>query len=290
MRFSRVSILVLISLTVLIGTNCSYYNRVLARKHLVDGADAYKERKFQQAEELFRLAAASDPENKTTESKTARLFLARTLHSEYIGNRQKQELAEDAIAEYKKVLAVDIKDQSSYKAIANLLENLGKQDEWQQWVTERTNNEQVPPEQRAEALTSLAAKQYSCANDISDVEPVKKTVIKAGIPEYQFSKPQDPKEFEQLKQCADKGLELITKAVQLDPNSDSIWSYNANLLVQKGRVAEMEGNTAEQEKLKAEAQKAKDKFSELAELKRKKEEEQLAMQKAKEEEANSKKK
>ena len=92
-----------------------------------------------------------------------------------------------------------------------------------------------------------------------------------------------------MKQCADKGLELITKAVQLDPNSDSVWSYNANLLVQKGRVAEMEGNTAEQEKLKAEAQKAKNKFSELAEIKRKKEEEQLAMQKAKEEEANNKK-
>lgn len=276
MRFSRVSILVLISLTVLIGTNCSYYNRVLARKHLVDGADAYKERKFQLAEELFRMAASSDPESKTIESKTARLFLARTLHSEYIGNRQDLAKAENAIAEYKKVLAFDIKDQSSFKAVANLLENLGKQDEWLQWVTDRTKSEQVPPEQRAEALTSLAAKQYSCANDISDVEPVKKTVVKAGTPEYQFTKPQDPKDFEQLKQCTDKGLELITEAVKLDPNSDSVWSYNANLIVQKGRVAEMEGNSAEQEKLKGEAQKAKDRFSELAAIKKQKEDEEIA--------------
>lgn len=288
MSFSRIGIVVLISLTVLIGTNCSFYNRIFARKNLVDGANAYKERKFQEAEELFRLAAASDPEGKTIEGKTAQLFLARTLHSEYIGNRQKSELAENAITEYKKVLANDVNDQSSFKAIANLLENLGRQDEWLKWVTDRTNNQAVPPEQRAEALTSLAAKQYSCANDISDVEPVKKTVIKAGVPEYQFTKPEAPEDFEKLKQCTDKGLEQITQAVKLDPNSDSAWSYNANLLVQKGRIAEMEGNTAEVERLKAEAQKAKDRFSELAAERKRKEDAEIERKKAEEEAANKK--
>lgn len=288
MSFSRIGIVVLISLTVLIGTNCSFYNRVFARKHLVDGANAYKERKFQEAEELFRLAAASDPEGKTIEGKTAQLFLARTLHSEYIGNRQKTELAENAISEYKKVLANDVNDQSSFKAIANLLENLGKQDEWLKWVTDRANDQSVPPEQRAEALTSLAAKQYSCANDISDVEPVKKTVIKAGVSEYQFTKPESTEDFEKLKQCTDKGLEQITQAVKLDPNSDSVWSYNANLLVQKGRIAEMEGNTAEVERLKVEAQKAKDRFSELAAERKRKEDAELERKKAEEEAANKK--
>lgn len=288
MRFSRLGIVVLITLTVLVGTNCSYYNRIFARKNLVDGANAYKERKFQVAEELFRKAAASDPEGNTIESKTAQLFLARTLHSEYISNRNDLNKAESAIAEYKKVLAEDITDQSSFKAVANLLENLGRQDEWLKWVTDRTNNEQVPPEQRAESLTSLAAKQYSCANDISDAEPVKKTVVKAGKPEFQFTKPEDPKDFEELKQCTDKGFELITRAVKLDPNSDSVWSYNANLLVQKARIAEMEGNTAEKDRLKAEAQKAKDRFTELAQAKKAKEDALLEEQKKKAEAANKK--
>ena len=40
-----------------------------------------------------------------------------------------------------------------------------------------------------------------------------------------------------------KGTELIDKAEELDPNSDSAWSYKANLLVQQMRLAEMEGNT-----------------------------------------------
>lgn len=288
MRFSRVGILVLITLTVLIGTNCSYYNRIIARKHLVDGANAYKERKFKEAEELFRAAASSDSEGKTIESKTAQLFLARTLHSQYISNRQVKEIAESAIAEYKKVLAVDITDQSSYKAVANLLENLGRQDEWLKWVTDRTNNESVPPEQRAEALTSLAAKQYSCANDISDAESVKKTVVKEGKPEFQFTKPAEPKDFEELKQCAEKGFELISRAVKLDANSDSAWSYNANLLVQKARIAEMEGNTAEKDRLKAEAQKAKERFTALAAEKKRIEDAELERQKAEKEAANKK--
>lgn len=289
MRFSRAGIVVLISLTVLIGTNCSYYNRIFARKNLVDGANAYKERKFQQAEDLFRKAAGSDPEGNTVESTTAQLFLARTLHSEYISNRSVQSYAESAIAEYRKVLAKNPNDQSSFKAVANLLENLGRQDEWLKWVTDRTNNEQVPPEQRAEALTSLAAKQYSCANDISDAEAVKKTVKnKEGKQEFQFSKPANPKDFEELKQCTEKGFELISRAVKLDANSDSVWSYYANLLVQKARIAEMEGNTAEKERLKAEAQKAKERFTELAQAKKAKEDALLEEQKKKAEEANKK--
>ena len=61
------------------------------------------------------------------------------------------------------------------------------------WITERANNEQVPKDQRAEAYTSLAAKKYICANDITDVEPVKKTVTKDGKPAFEFVKPKNPK-------------------------------------------------------------------------------------------------
>src|SRR5437868_15181116 len=102
MRFSRFGAVVLLSFTVLIGANCSYYNRVMARKNLVDGSKAYKDRKFPDAEQLFRAAVARDPNGNYVEGKTAQLFLARTLHSEFIGNRQRKDLAEAAITEYQK--------------------------------------------------------------------------------------------------------------------------------------------------------------------------------------------
>lgn len=292
MRFSRLGLIVLVIFTGLIGTSCSYYNRIVARKNLVDGATAYKERKFQQAEDLFRRTVEIDPEGKTVEGRTARLFLARTLHSQFIANRKDTSKAEAAIEEYKKVLASDINEQSSFKAVANLLENLDRKDEALKWITERAENTSVSPANRSEAYTSLAAKQYSCANEISDNEPVKKTVKKDGKDVYEFRKPEKQEDFDRLKQCASKGMELIDKAIELEKEAgietDSVWSYKANLLIQKMRIAEMEGNTAEKDRFKAEADKAKEKFTALVAEKKRKEEEEAARKRA-EEEAKEKK-
>ena len=288
MRSSRLGILLLILVTVVVGANCSYYNRVIARKNLVDGGKAYKDRKFTEAEQLFRDAIARAPEGSSVEGKTAQLFLARTLHSEYIGNRSVTSKAEEAISEYKKVLSEDTKDQSSFKAVANLLENLGRNDEALEWVTQRANNEQVPNDQRAEAYTSLAAKKYSCANDISDVEPVKKTVTKDDKSTFEFVKPENPEDFANFKRCVEEGSALINKAVELDPNSDSAWSYKANFLVQQQRLAEMEGNNELKESLKQEVENAKSKFTELAAEKKRIADEEEAKKKAAEEAANKK--
>ena len=290
MKISRVGITgIIVFLSISLLTNCTYYNKIKSRQDLVDGAAAYKNRKFDEARELFRDAISRDPNGETQEGRTAQVFLARTLHSEYIANRSKREKAEEAIAEYQKVLQRDISDQSSFKAVANLYENLQMTDQWQSWVTERANNENVPPENRAEALVTLAARKYTCANEISDTEATKKTVKKDGKDIYQFSKPANPADFERLKQCAQEGMELINKAVNLAPNSDSAWSYKANLLVQQARIAEMDGNTAEQDRLKAEADQAKEKFTELNEARKKREAEEEARKKAEAEAANKKK-
>lgn len=290
MRVSRLGIFLIILTTVIIGTNCSYYNQILARKNLVDGANAYKGRKFQEAERLFKEAVSRDPEGKTTEGRAAQLFLARTIHSAFIGNRIDKSRADDAIREYQKALAIDPKDQSSFKAVANLYENLGRDDEALQWVTARASNEQIPPEQRSEALTSLAAKKNNCANEISDTEATKKTVTKDGKQIFEFVKPANEADFQTLKQCSTEGLELARKAVELDQNSDSAWSYLTSLLIQNMRVAEMDGNKDAAVKFKSESDVAKEKFTVLAEAKRKKEQEEADKKKAETEAATANKK
>lgn len=316
MKFSRVGTLVLILITAILGANCSYYNRVMARKNLVDGAKAYKGRNFEKAEDLFRQAIARDPDADTIEGQTAQLFLARTIHSEYIGNRGETALAETAIEEYKKVLAKNLNDNSSFKAIANLLENLGKDEEAFKWKLDRANNEAVPPDQRAEALTSLAAKENTCANDITDQEPVKKTVTKGEIAEFVFNKPEDEEVYSKLQKCIEEGTKYIDRAVQLEPDNiknpgsidikpmddaqlrelmdldkkfQSAWSYKASLLVQKMRVADMNDNAEEEEKFKKEAESARSKFEALNELEKKIQDEQDARKQAEAEKANKKK-
>ncbi len=291
MRSSRFGFFVLIIVAVFLTTNCGTYNRIMSRKNLVDGSLAYKERKFEVAEELFRKAAARDPKGETEEGKTAQIFLARTIHSRYIGDRKRTDWAEEAIAEYKKALAINKNDQSSYKAIAGLYENLQKTDEWKQWVTERSNMADINPEYRAEAFTALAAKQNTCANEVSDTPETKKTIKRDGKDVYQFVKPANDADFQRMKGCVIEGAKLIEEAVKLEPDAvksaaslnpktlsdadlkksldllkpfESARSYKASLVIQESRLAEMEGNAAERDRLKTEADKAKADFTALA--------------------------
>ncbi len=281
-------------LLILSGTSCSYYNRVIARKNVVDGAEAFKNRKFDDAEALFRLAVKRAPPG-TDEHKTAMLFLARTLHSQFAANRLLKEKAEEAIGEYIKVLQSDPKDNSSFKAVANLYESLGKMDEWRKWVTDRTENTNIPNEQRAEAYTSLAAKENTCANEVTEDPAVKKTVTKDGKSTFTFSKPANPEDLEKLKGCIQKGSDLIAKALDLQkdieqvknaksinikPMTDkelkalndtlkpfeSARSYHTSLLMQSSRLAEMEGRNDDKDKFKKEADAARETFKELNEV------------------------
>lgn len=293
MRSSRLGIFVLLLTAILFTTNCTYYNRIVSRKNLVDGSIAYKERNFQEAQELFRRAIARDPEGETLEGRMAQVFLARTLHSEFIGNRQRTDIAESAIVEYQKALQIDPNDQSSYKAVAGLLENLQKTDEWQRWVTERSTNESINPEYRAEALVSLAAKQNTCANEITDTEQTKKTVQRDGKDVFEYVKPEDPATFERLQKCVAEGRKLIDQAVALEPEGvtnagsfdvkaatdeeltkrqnllkifESVRSYKASITLQDSRLAEMNGNAAEAERLRNAAEQAREGFLALSKV------------------------
>lgn len=309
MKISRYGIFTLLLLTIVLGANCSLYNRVMARKSLVDGAKSYNERNFKEAEEKFRIAVEYDPELTTLESKTAQLFLARTIHSEFAGNRGKTEKAEAAIVEYQKALKgfmaelestrqaakanpQDAKAQKQLKqteeqvgsivrAVASLYENLKQDDNWLKWQTAQSTNDKLPNDVRASAYVSLASREYNCANELTDTEAVKKTVKEDGKDVFKFSKPENEEDFNKLKNCVQAGTENVDKAIALDSESESAWSYKASLIEQNRRIAEMNGETEKRDSLKTEFTKAKEKFVELAE-KRKKEELEEERRKAEE--------
>jgi len=309
-RFSTFCIISLLVLVAAVGSGCSWYNRVMAQKNLVDGAQAYNQRHFEEATENFRRAVAYDPDGNMLESRTAQLFLARTLHSLFAGNRRDKSKAKEAIVEYKKALpgylkaiadnraAVeaspdDEKAKSTLKenqsiigsivrSIGSLHENLGQTDKWREWQVKSSENEGLPNDVRANALISLAAKKYACANDISDAKEVKKTVQKDGKSVFKYSKPEADEDFETLTKCVEDGTGYIDRAIKLNGKSDSAWSYRASLLDQKMRIAEMEGNTDERSELEKSKEEATAKFKELAKIKKEKQEEE-ARKKAEEE-------
>jgi len=245
MRPSRFAVLVIAACAVLFTTNCSPYNRIMARKNLVDGSIAYKDRQFEEAEGLFRKAAARDPEGQTLEGRTAQLFLARTLHSRFIGDRNNKSLAEQAVAEYKKaipqVLAEYAEAKSAYdansngvaeqkryyaalsavnstvSAIPSLLESLERRDEAVKFQEEVAANPQMPETARTRALVALGLSYNTCANDITDTEKTKKTVKKDGKDVFQFVKPENPEDLAKLRECVAKGMQYFNQTLSLEP-------------------------------------------------------------------------
>lgn len=246
MRFSRLGIFLLIALTVAVTTNCSTYNRVMSRKNLVDGSTAYKDRKFDVAEDLFRRAAARDPEGETLEGRTAQIFLARTLHQRFSADRQNKEWAEKALVEYNKAIPQSLKEYADAKAaydansgdvaeqkryfsalsavnsttsaITSLNDALGQGDVSKQWLQKVAGDEQFPPTARARALVSLGLEFNTCAADITNNDKVRKTVKKDGKDVYQFVKPENEADLTKLRNCVNEGEKIFSQAYQLEPD------------------------------------------------------------------------
>jgi hypothetical protein len=246
MRSSKFGVIFLILLVVLGGTSCSYYNRIMARKNLVDGSKAYKDRKFAEAEQLFKAAAAIDPKGETLEGRTAQLFLARTLHSEYIGDRQNKPKAEAAIEAYKQALPAVLKEyadaRSSYEkgasdtanqrryagalsdavstagAVSGLYDNIQMPDQATEWRNQIAADTNYPEAARAAAYNSMAAKANTCANDITDTDATKKTVKGPdGKDMFQYVKPANAADLDTLKKCVADGSDAADKALALEP-------------------------------------------------------------------------
>ncbi len=310
MRFSRLGIIILLSAMMLGLSACGPVNSIFARRDLIEGAKAYKDRNYAEAEKRFRSAMTLDPDQKQ-----ARLFLARTLHSEYAADRSQVAKADEAIGVYKDVLKAEPADSASFKAVASLLETMGRKEDALKWLLDRTTQDGVPDDQRAEAYTSLAAKDNTCANEISDIEPVKKTVEKGDKAEFVFTKPANVEDYEKLKRCIGEGMGYIDKALALESDKsknaksvdiktasdkelnelnelvkkfESAWSYKTSLLVQSSRLAEMDGRTAEKDSFKKESDGARQHFLELAGIRKSIDDEKELRRKAAEDEKSSK--
>ncbi len=247
MRLSRLGGILLIAFAVLATTNCSYYNRVMSRKNLVDGSTAYKDRKFEAAEDLFRRAAARDPEGETLEGRTAQIFLARTLHQRYSADRGNKTWAENALAEYKKAVPQALREfaeaktayegkpsgepeqrryfsamsavNSTSSAISSLSDALGQNDATKEWQRQVAADETYPGTARARALVSLGLEYNTCAGDITNNDKVRKTVKKDGKDAYEFVKPENAADLEKLRNCVAEGEKVFSQAYALETDT-----------------------------------------------------------------------
>jgi len=275
MKVSQTRIVIALAILVVSTSGCSLVNRVRAKNQLNEAARAYHDGHFEEAEQYSRRALELDPS-----SKTAPLFIARTIHAQYKPGVQAPEnlaKAGEAIQAYQIVLQKDPKSDEAYKAIAYLYGATKDEEKLRSWISARANDTNAAPEKRAEAYVVLASKDWDCSFKITELPTNHTTTLSAtNKATITYKKPQNPKDFDSAQQCMKRGLEEVENAIKLDPNSESAWSYKTNLLIEASRLAEMDGKSDQKALLDKQREEAQKRTTELSQINQKKKEEEEA--------------
>jgi tetratricopeptide (TPR) repeat protein len=265
MKLSQTRIAIALAILVVSTSGCGLINRIRAKNQLNEAARAYHEGHFEEAEQYSRKALELDPN-----SKTAPVFIARSIHAQYRQGVQSPEniaKAQQAIQAYQRILEKDPKNDEAYKAIAYLYGATKDDEKLRSWISARAVDTSAPPEKRAEAYIVLASKDWDCSFKITELPTNKSTTLGAGNrATVTYKKPQNQKDFDQAQACVKRGLEEVENAIKLDPNNESAWSYKTNLLIEASRLAEMDGQTdlkAQLDKQREEAQKRTTELSQI---------------------------
>jgi hypothetical protein len=240
MKLSRISIVAMLFVVASTSAGCGVINQIRAKNALNEGARAYKEGKFAEAEQKFREAYEFDPSQKH-----APLFIARSVQQQYkpgVDAPENKAKGQAAIDAYQEILKSDPGNEDAYNAIVFLYRQMRDEDKERELLVQRANLQSAPPEKRAVAYTILASKQWQCAYDITELKENKETVTQPGKVLVKYKKPANQADFDKARGCVTEGLKLAEQAISLDPNNPNSWSYKANLLREMSKLAEMEGN------------------------------------------------
>jgi hypothetical protein len=274
MKLSQTRVVIALAILVVSTSGCSLVNRIRAKNQLNEAARAYHDGHFEEAEGYSRRALELDPD-----SKTAPLFIARTIHAQYKPGVQAPEnlaKASEAIQAYQMVLERNPKSDEAYKAIAYLYGATKDTEKLRAWISARANDTSLAPEKRAEAFIVLASQDWDCSFKITELPSNQAKTLVNNKLTIAYKKPQNQKDFDTAQACMKRGLEEVDNAIKLDPNSEPAWSYKTNLLIEAVRLAEMDGKTDQKAQLEKQREEAQKRTTELNQINQKKKEEEEA--------------
>jgi hypothetical protein len=279
MKLSQTRVAIGLAILVISTSGCSLVNRIRAKNQLNEAALAYHDGHFDVAEQRSRNALELDPG-----SKTALLYIARSVHAQYRAGVQSPEnlaKANQAIQAYQLILERDPKSEEAYKAIAYLYGATKDDDKLRSWISARATDSSAPADKRAEAYIVLASKDWDCSFKITELPTNKTTTLSAGNKAtIAYKKPQNQKDFDQAQACVKRGLEEAENAIKFDPNNESAWSYKTNLLIEASRLAEMDGKADQKAQFDKQREEAQKRTTQLSQINQKKKEEEEAAKQA----------
>ena len=215
-----------------------------AKQELREAARVYREGKFAEAQAHAEKALLIDPQNKT-----APTFIARSIHAQYKpGDTTPENVAKarEAIIAYQRVLKLFPDYDEPYKAIAYLYGALKEDEVLRDWLLQRAVSVSVSNEKRSDAYVVLASKDWDCSFKITEQPITKVVTVKGNKASVRYKMPKERAEFEQARECANRGLEMANMATLLTPENESAWSYKTNIFLELAKLSEMLGEVQQQ--------------------------------------------
>jgi len=199
----------------------------------------------------------SDPNNADGQ----KLVLASLSGAIKPGDRSTENLARirTAIAAYQQAmtsLQLTASEKDRLDRYIPLLYGWISRDEQQQEIQRRAEDTTRTARQRSEAYSVLASHSWNCSFSITENPENKVTVPGTNGPTTSYKKPKRQQDFDSAQVCVKGGLDEVGKAIALDPNNDSAWSYKGNLLLEASKLAEMDGDVARKAAYKQQADQA----------------------------------
>ncbi|MFZ3211026.1 MAG: tetratricopeptide repeat protein [Terriglobales bacterium] len=216
---TRAAALLSLAAVLLVLAGCT---KLKARDQLNKGVQAYKNAKYEDAIAHFQKAVALDPR-----LLNARLYLATAYAQQYIPGAdtpENNQMGQQAIDEYKRVLEMDPRNINSVKGIASLYFNMKKFEQAKEYHEKAKQLDPNDPEE----YYSIAVIDWT-----QSYAPRQEERAKLGL------KPEEPIPAKEKKVCeslrdrnlpkVDEGIQNLTKALQLRPDYDDAMAY-LNLL------------------------------------------------------------
>jgi len=226
---ARIPVTAAFVVTLLFGaTGC---NQLKSRDQLNKGVQAFKNQKYEEAVNHFQTAINLDPK-----SEDAKLYLATAYANQVVPNLDSPdnlELANKALAAFQVVLAKDPNDLTALKQIASISRNIKKMDQAKEY------------ERKVIAVDPNDAEAYYTIGVVDWMQAYKSAVAilaadgltDDGNGNVKKSKGACQKIVEANTAPITEGLEVLQKAVSINPNYEEAMTY---LNLMERRKADME--------------------------------------------------
>jgi Tfp pilus assembly protein PilF len=215
-----------------LGSGCEYARKVIAKDKLNQGMIEYNKGNYRNAQEFFKDASGTDPNNANTW-----LCLGATLVKDYrkeIDDAKKKDFANQALEVYRKALSLAngncgvIDNALSYVAVIH--DDMKNTEEWRKTMLDRATNECMKKDTRAQSFYGLGVNYWQCSYDQTTRYQDKALF---NTDQFHYRKmdysPEALADRQKAQACVTKGFEYFEKALAIDPEYTQAMFYKGLL-------------------------------------------------------------